>query len=175
MEAMLPLSMEISLYDLNVKFFSMYKVRMEDKIEPMNETDIHFEKYMKEVKSHTYNENFNPNMLDYTIDNKTTLKLEHIKGLKNENTRIEEMSKLLKEHINYEFPSEFFEWLARDMLGLKYKKWEIDEMKRQYRIKKKRELKKQKEIIKRKTGKQKKHSKKMKITTNNENPYILKF
>lgn len=147
---------------------------MENVIEPMNETDIHFEKYMKAVKSHTYNENFEPTMLDYTIDNKTSLRLEHIKNLKNESMRIEEMAKLLKENIPYEFPTEFFEWLSRDMLGLKYKKWEIDDMKRQYRIKKKRELKKEKEKNKKKIGKQKKNEK-MKITTNNENPFVLKF
>ena len=128
---------------------------MGDKIEPMNETDIHFEKYMKAVKSHTYNENFNPTMLDYTINNETSLRLEHIKQMKNESMRIEEMAKLLKENIPYEFPTEFFEWLSRDMLGLKYKKWEIDEMKRQYRIKKKRELRKEKEINKKKTKKKK--------------------
>lgn len=146
---------------------------MGDKIEPMNETDIHFEKYMKAVKSHTYNENFNPTMLDYTINNETSLRLEHIKQMKNESMRIEEMAKLLKENIPYEFPTEFFEWLSRDMLGLKYKKWEIDEMKRQYRIKKKRELRKEKEINKKKTKKKK--IEKMKITTNNENPFVLKF
>jgi hypothetical protein len=151
----------------------MHIVRMENKIEPMNEIDNHFETYMKAKKSYNYNENFNPNMLDYTIDNKTTLRLEHIKALKNETTKIEEMSKLLKENINYEFPSEFFEWLARDMLGLKYKKWEIDEMKRQYRIKKKREVRKQKQVYKKKPKNKK--NEKMKITTNNENPFVLKF
>jgi hypothetical protein len=153
----------------------MYNIRMENVIEPMKDKDIHFEKYMKAVKSYNYNENFNPTMLDYTIDNKTTLRLEHIQQLENEQTRIEEMAKLLKENINYNFPSEFFEWLSRDMLGLKYKKWEIDDMKRQYRIKKKRELKKEKDKNKKKLGKQKKKNEKMKITTNNENPFVLKF
>jgi hypothetical protein len=67
---------------------------------------------MKAVKSYNIMKILIQDMLDYTIDNKTTLRLEHIKALKNENTRIEEMAKLLKENINYEFPSEFFEWLV---------------------------------------------------------------
>ena len=151
----------------------MYIVRMENEIKPINETDNHFETYMKAVKSNKCNETFNPNMLDYTIDNKSTIRFEKIKALKNENTRIEEMAKLLREIVNYEFPSEFFEWLARDMLGLKYKKWEIDEMKRQYRIKKKREIRKQKQVYKKKPKNKK--DERMKITTNNENPFVLKF
>ena len=140
----------------------------------------HFYKYMKEYKKHQATEYFDPTMLDYTIGDKTSLRFEYIKNIPNEQTRIDEMSKFMKENIKLEFPTEFYDWLSRDMLGLKYKKWEIDEMKRQYRIKKKRELRRQEE--QRKKNKNGKRGKKPKVIENykktyttEENPYILKF
>lgn len=88
---------------------------------------------------------FKPEMLDY-IQGDTSLRFEYIKSIKDEPQRIKEMSDFLKtDIIKWDFPNEFFEWYARDILGLKYKKYEIDKMKREYRIKKKREQKKLKE------------------------------
>jgi hypothetical protein len=150
-----------------------------ENITPMNEEDEHFENYMKAFKQNRDIENFDPRMLDFTIDHKTSLRYEYIKELKNENKRIEEMAKFMKETLDYPFPDEFYQWLSRDMLGLKYKKWEIDEMKRQYRIKKKRELKRMDEENK-KTNNRKMKKKKINKPKpiqfkKDENGIILEF
>jgi len=157
---------------------------VEIKEEEENKPD-HFEKYMKQVKEKQREDEFDPKMLDYIIDNKSSLRLEHIKEIKNEHTRIYEMSIFLKETYKLDFPDEFYEWIARDILGLKYKRWEIEDMKRQYRIKKKREMRKIEEDRKKKQVNQvnqkrnRKHKnikpKGMIRTVNNENPFVLKF
>ena len=63
------------------------------------------------------------------------------------------------------------------MLGLKYKKWEIDEMKRQYRIKKKRELRRMEEENKKNNKRKKKKINKPKPIQfkKDENGIILEF
>jgi hypothetical protein len=95
-----------------------------------------------------------PNMIDFMIgkdNNCSTLRYEQIKNIEDNNEKIEEMAKYLKEEIvKQDFPDELYLWIARDVLGLKYKKYEIEEMKRQYRIKKKREAKEIKEAEKNK-------------------------
>ena len=150
---------------------------METKITPMNEEDEHFETYMKEYNEKKKTDNFDPTMLDYIINDETTLRYEYIKSLKNDTIRIEEMAKYIKETCNHHFPDEFYEWIARDVLGLQYKKWEIDEMKRQYRIKRKRELRKLEEENKKNKRFRKNKKKKMKNIEfkNYENGVVLKF
>lgn len=95
-----------------------------------------------------------PNMIDFMIgkdNNCSTLRYEQIKNIEDNNEKIEEMAKYLKEEIvKQDFPDELYLWIARDVLGLKYKKYEIEEMKREYRIKKKREAKEIKEAEKKK-------------------------
>lgn len=139
----------------------------------------HFEQYMKAVREKKKEDEFDPQMLDYIIDSKTSLRFEYIKEIKNEHTRIQEMTGFLQETYKLDFPEEFYQWMARDILGLKYKKWEIDEMKRQYRIKKKRELKKLEEERKKNKGKKKNKKKNqvpaMQKITNRENPFVVKF
>jgi hypothetical protein len=101
-----------------------------------------------------------PEMFDYMLGENTTIKLEHIKGIIDENERIDEMAKYLRDEIiKQPLPDEFYTWYARDMLGLKYKKYEIEDMKRQYRINKKREIKKEKEDNKKQKEKDKKNKK----------------
>jgi len=102
---------------------------------------------------------FKPEMLDYQFDD-TSLRFQYIKGIEDIEERIREMAKYLRtEIIPYDFPDEFYNWYARDVLGIKYTKYEINDLKREYRIKKKRELKK----IQEEKKKQKKDKKKMKI------------
>ena len=53
--------------------------------------------------------------------------------------RINEMVKLVSELLPVGFPDEVYNWYARECLGLQYSKYEIKEMKRKYKIQKKRE------------------------------------
>ena len=109
---------------------------------------------------------FKPEMLDFTHGD-TSLRFEYIKSIEEEDKRIKEMAEFLKtEIIKWDFPNEFFEWYARDILGLKYKKYEIDKMKRDYRIKKKREQRKLKE-------EKKKHKNKNQISFKKENKILI--
>jgi hypothetical protein len=110
---------------------------------------------------------FKPEMLDYTFDN-TSLRFQYIKEIEDIEERIFMMSIYLKEEIiNYDFPDEFYTWYARDVLNIKYTKYEINDMKRQYRIKKKREYKKKQEQkkIDKKNKKKLKYEEKLTIIT----------
>ena len=101
---------------------------------------------------------FTPEMLDYGFDD-TSLRFQYIKSIEDIEERINEMSIYLKDEIiPFDFPDEFYTWYARDVLNIKYNKYEINDMKREYRIKKKRELKKKQEEKK----KDRKNKKKMK-------------
>ena len=92
---------------------------------------------------------FKPEMVDYMIGDENSLKFQYIKEIEDVDERIEKMSKYLREDIiKQPFPDEFYTWYARDVLGIKYKKHEIDSLKREYRIKKKREKKKEQEELK---------------------------
>ena len=98
----------------------------------------------KEIKDKRKNETINlkPEMFDYMIgsENPTSLRYEYIKEIECPNKRIEEMSILLSEILPQGLPQEFYEWYARDCLGLQYKKYEIRDMKRKYKIEQKRKL-----------------------------------
>tara|TARA_R110000796_G_scaffold43138_2_gene106067 strand:+ start:40 stop:447 length:408 start_codon:yes stop_codon:yes gene_type:complete len=107
---------------------------------------------------------FKPSMLDYGFD-KSSLRFQYIKDIVDIDERINEMSIYLREEIiPFDFPDEFYDWYARDVLDIKYTKYEITNMKRDYRIKKKRELK----LIQDNKKKQKKDKKKIKV----ENKHI---
>tara|TARA_R110000737_G_scaffold85147_2_gene117646 strand:+ start:97 stop:504 length:408 start_codon:yes stop_codon:yes gene_type:complete len=107
---------------------------------------------------------FKPSMLDYGFD-KSSLRFQYIKDIVDIDERINEMSIYLREEIiPFDFPDEFYNWYARDVLDIKYTKYEITNMKRDYRIKKKRELK----LIQDNKKKQKKDKKKIKV----ENKHI---
>jgi hypothetical protein len=102
----------------------------------------------KEIKDKRKTETINlkPEMFDYMIgsENPTSLRYEYIKEIECPNKRIEEMSKLLSEILPVGLPSEFYEWYARDCLGLQYKKYEIRDMKRKYKIDQKRKFEEKK-------------------------------
>ena len=107
---------------------------------------------------------FKPSMLDYGFD-KSSLRFQYIKDIVDIDERINEMSIYLREEIiPFDFPDEFYDWYARDVLDIKYTKYEITNMKRDYRIKKKRELK----LIQDNKKKEKKDKKKIKV----ENKHI---
>ena len=108
------------------------------------------------------------NMFDYMLGDDNSIRLEYIKEIKDNDKKIVEMSKYLKEIINQSFPDEFYDWYAREQLGLQYKKYEIDKMKRDYRIKKKRELKDKKEAEKKLKKINKEKSKKIQFIKGNK-------
>lgn len=98
-----------------------------------------------------------PNMLDYMIgdpektEELSSVRFDIIKEMDNDDEKIDAMAKYLKDTIiKQDFPEELYIWIARDCLGLKFKKYEIEDMKRKYKIEKKRELKEKKEQDKKK-------------------------
>ena len=120
-----------------------------------------------------------PNMLDYMIgdpekmEELSSVRFDAIKDMSNDYDKIDAMAKYLKDTIiKQDFPDELYVWLARDVLGMKFKKYEIEDMKRKYKIDKKRQLKDKKEQEKRnnKIEKQKK-----KCLTKNSKETILTF
>jgi hypothetical protein len=106
------------------------------------------DKSFKDIKDKRKSETINlkPEMFDYMIGNKnaTSLRYEYIKEIECPKKRIEEMSKLLSEILPAGLPEEFYEWYARDCLGLQYKKYEIRDMKRKYKIEQKRKIEEKK-------------------------------
>jgi len=84
-------------------------------------------------------------MFDYMIGDKTSLRYEYIKSIEDVNERIEQMIILLSDFLPVGLPDEFYDWYARECLGLQYTKFEIKERKRKYKIQRKRELEKKKQ------------------------------
>jgi|ETNvirenome_2_30_1030614.scaffolds.fasta_scaffold00328_16 hypothetical protein len=110
-----------------------------------------------------------PSLFDYTLNN-TSLRYEYIKSIEDETERINEMTNYLDElYSNYPLPKEWLEWYARDLLGLKYKEYEIKNMKRKYRIEQKRLKKKREEENKKRKKQDKINRKKMIIKEGNYN------
>ena len=91
-------------------------------------------------------------MFDYMIGDKSSLRYEYIKSITDKNERINEMINLLQDFLPKGLPDEFYDWYARECLGLQYTKYEIKDRKRKYKIQRKRELekKKQEEKLKKK-------------------------
>lgn len=97
-----------------------------------------------------------PKMFDYCLGDTTSLRLEHIYNIPNNDNKIKEFAKFLKEDVvKHNFPDEVYEWFARDKLGLGYKKHEIKDMKRKAKIEKNREKKKNDEEKKKAKSKNK--------------------
>lgn len=120
-----------------------------------------------------------PNMLDYMIgdpektEELSSVRFDAIKDMSNDYDKIDAMAKYLKDTIiKQDFPDELYVWLARDVLGMKFKKYEIEDMKRKYKIDKKRQLKEKKEEEKRKNKIEKQ---KKKCLTKNSKETILTF
>jgi hypothetical protein len=85
-----------------------------------------------------------PEMFDYMIGDKSSLRYEWIKEIKDKQEKINEMIKLLMELLPKGLPDEFYDYYARECLGLQYTKWEIKDMKRKYKIQRRRQLDKKK-------------------------------
>jgi len=81
----------------------------------------------------------NPEMFDYTVGN-SSLRYEYIKDIENKDERLNQMIEFVKELTPKGLPDEFYDWFARECLGLQYTKYEINYMKREYRIARKREI-----------------------------------
>lgn len=105
-------------------------------------TDKTFKDIKEERKKETIN--LKPEMFDYMIGDKSSLRYEWILSIENKDERIEEMNKLIKDILPVGFPDEFYNWYSRECLGLQYTKYELKEMKRKYKIQRKREVEKKK-------------------------------
>ena len=84
-------------------------------------------------------------MFDYMIGDKSSLRYEYIKSIEDVSERIEQMIILLSDFLPVGLPDEFYDWYARECLGLQYTKFEIKDRKRKYKIQRKRELEKKKQ------------------------------
>ena len=104
------------------------------------------EKTFKEIKDERMKETINlkPEMFDYVIGDKSSLRYEWILSLEDKQEKINEMTKLISEILPVGFPDEFYDWYSRECLGLQYTKYELKEMKRKYKIQRKREIEKKK-------------------------------
>lgn len=104
------------------------------------------EKTFKDIKDERKKETINlkPEMFDYMVGDKSSLRYEWILSIEDKEERIAEMTKLISEILPVGFPDEFYDWYSRECLGLQYTKWELREMKRKYKIQRKRDLEKKK-------------------------------
>jgi hypothetical protein len=105
-------------------------------------SDSTFQKIKNERKQEQIN--LKPEMFDYMLGSKSSLRYEWILSIENKEERINEMTKLIVEMLPVGFPDEFYDWYSRECLGLQYTKYELRDIKRDYKIKKKRELEKKK-------------------------------
>lgn len=105
-------------------------------------TDKTFKDIKEERKAETIN--LKPEMFDFMIGDKSSLRYEWILSIENKEEKILEMIKLISEMVPVGFPDEFYDWYARECLGLQYTKYELKDMKRKYKIEKKREIEKKK-------------------------------
>ena len=112
------------------------------------------DKTFQDIKKQNVSDKINlkAEMFDYMIGDKSSLRYEYIKSIEDKNERINEMINLLQDFLPKGLPDEFYDWYARECLGLQYTKYEIKDMKRKYKIQRKRELekKKQEEKLKKK-------------------------
>jgi hypothetical protein len=104
------------------------------------------EKTFKDIKDERKKETINlkPEMFDYVIGDKTSLRYEWILSIEDKQEKLNEMSKLISEILPVGFPDEFYDWYSRECLGLQYTKYELKDMKRKYKIQRKREIEKKK-------------------------------
>tara|TARA_A100001391_G_scaffold69163_2_gene44273 strand:+ start:74 stop:493 length:420 start_codon:yes stop_codon:yes gene_type:complete len=107
-----------------------------------NVNDETFKKIKEERQKETID--LKPEMFDYMIGDRSSLRYEWILSIENKEERIAEMTKLISEILPVGFPDEFYDWYSRECLGLQYTKWELKEMKRKYKIQRKREIEKKK-------------------------------
>ena len=102
------------------------------------------ENTFRDIKKERQTIDLKPEMFDYMIGDKSSLRFEWILSIENKDERLAEMSKLISEILPVGFPDEFYDWYSRECLGLQYSKWELKEMKRKYKIQRKREIEKKK-------------------------------
>lgn len=127
------------------------KIDMNKKVD-IEQIDFEIGKDINKIFENNSKHRIEPNMLDYLIgdpektEELSSVRFDAIKAIDNDDEKIHAMAEYLETTIiKQNFPHELYIWLARDALGLQYKKYEIEDMKRKYKIEKKRELKKQKE------------------------------
>ena len=95
--------------------------------------------------------NITPEMFDYMIGDKNSLRFDWVLSLVDDDERISEMSKLVSEILPVGFPDEVYNWYSRECLGLQYTKYQLKDIKRKYKIQKKRENEKKKLELKKLT------------------------
>ena len=116
-------------------------------------TEEQFREIQLERKTETLG--LTPEMFDYSVGD-TSLRFDWILSIEDKQEKIFEMSKLISETLPYQFPNEFLEFYARQVLKIPYSKFEINEIKKTH-----------KEKVKQEKAEAKENKKKLKVEKKN--------
>jgi len=99
-------------------------------------TEEQFRQLQLERKTETLG--LTPEMFDFSVGN-SSLRFDWILAIEDKQEKIFEMSKLISETLPFQFPDEFLEFYARQVLNIPYSKYEINEIKKTHKEKVKQE------------------------------------
>ena len=116
-------------------------------------TEEQFRQIQLERKTETIG--LTPEMFDYSVGD-TSLRFDWILSIEDKQEKIFEMSKLISETLPYQFPDEFLEFYARQVLKIPYSKYEINEIKKAH-----------KEKVKQEKAEERENKKKLKVEKKN--------
>jgi len=99
-------------------------------------TEEQFRQLQLERKTETLG--LTPDMFDFSVG-ESSLRFDWILAIEDKQEKIFEMSKLISETLPYQFPNEFLEFYARQVLNIGYSKYEINDIKKAHKEKVKKE------------------------------------
>ena len=99
-------------------------------------TEEQFRQLQLERKTETLG--LTPDMFDFSVG-ESSLRFDWILSIEDKQEKIFEMSKLISETLPYQFPNEFLEFYARQVLNIGYSKYEINDIKKAHKEKVKQE------------------------------------
>jgi len=99
-------------------------------------TEEQFRQLQLERKTETLG--LTPDMFDFSVG-ESSLRFDWILSIEDKEEKIFEMSKLISETLPYQFPNEFLEFYARQVLNIGYSKYEINDIKKAHKEKVKKE------------------------------------
>jgi len=116
-------------------------------------TEEQFRQLQLERKTETLG--LTPDMFDFSVG-ESSLRFDWILSIEDKQEKIFEMSKLISETLPYQFPNEFLEFYARQVLNIGYSKYEINDIKKAH-----------KEKVKKEKAEERENKKKLKVEKKN--------
>jgi len=116
-------------------------------------TEEQFRQLQLERKTETLG--LTPDMFDFSVG-ESSLRFDWILSIEDKEEKIFEMSKLISETLPYQFPNEFLEFYARQVLNIGYSKYEINDIKKAH-----------KEKVKKEKAEERENKKKLKVEKKN--------